>query len=239
MKNIFKTALIILTLALVQNIVCAQTLDAEHIKAEVVKAVEKDMISKGFTDVEVNVLGIPFASLELPDGQLKMVIVENHGSGYSKRCIKALRVYVNNALIRSFGVPLEIKAYTQALVATKEIGIGKSINASNVVLKKVEVDGNHQNLVNMSLLDGEEIVSSKFYRAGQPIDRRFSKIRSDVQKDEMVTVVFDMQNNLTVSIKGKALASGSKGDMVAVQNAENKKVYYGEIINKNIVKVNI
>ena len=55
----------------------------------------------------------------------------------------------------------------------------------------------------------------------------------------MVTVIFDMQNNLTVSIKGKALASGSKGDMVAVQNADNKKVYYGEIINKNIVKVNI
>ena len=61
----------------------------------------------------------------------------------------------------------------------------------------------------------------------------------DVQKDEMVTVIFDMQNNLTVSIKGKALASGSKGDMVAVQNADNKKVYYGEIINKNIVRVNI
>ena len=224
---------------LAQNIVCAQTLDAEHIQSEVIKAVEKDMMNKGFSDIEVKVLGIPFASLELPDGQLKMVIVENHGSGYSKRCIKALRVYVNNSLIRSFGVPLEIKAYKEALVATKEIGIGKAINTSNVVLKKVEVDGNHQNLVSMQLFDGDEIVSSKFYRAGQPIDKRFAKIRSDVQKDEMVTVIFDMQNNLTVSIKGKALASGSKGDMVAVQNADNKKVYYGEIINKNIVKVNI
>lgn len=239
MKNLFKTVFIILALVFAQNFVLAQTLDADYIETEVIKAVEKDMINKGFSDIDVKVLGIPFKSLELPDGQMRMVIVENHGSGYSKRCIKALRIYVNNTLVRSFGVPLEIKAYTQALVATKEIGIGKSINASNVVLKKVEVDGNHQNLVNMSLLDGEEIVSSKFYRAGQPIDRRFSKIRSDVQKDEMVTVVFDMQNNLTVSIKGKALASGSKGDMVAVQNAENKKVYYGEIINKNIVKVNI
>lgn len=239
MKNLLKSALILLTLAIAQNHVIAQTLDAEHIKAEVVKAVETDMVNKGFTDVDVKVLGIPFSSLELPDGQLKMVIVENHGSGYSKRCIKALRVYVNNSLIRSFGVPLEVKAYKEALVATKEIGIGKSINASNVVLKKVEVDGNHQNLVSMELLEGEDIVSSKFYRAGQTIDKRFSKIRSDVQKDEMVTVIFDMQNNLTVSIKGKALASGSKGDMVAVQNADNKKVYYGEIINRNIVRVNI
>ena len=184
MKNIFKTALIILTLMLAQNIVCAQTLDAEHIQSEVIKAVEKDMMNKGFSDIEVKVLGIPFASLELPEGQLKMVIVENHGSGYSKRCIKALRVYVNNSLIRSFGVPLEIKAYKEALVATKEIGIGKAINTSNVVLKKVEVDGNHQNLVSMQLFDGDEIVSSKFYRAGQPIDKRFAKIRSDVQKDE-------------------------------------------------------
>ena len=239
MKNILKTALIILVMAIAQNFVFAQNLDAQYIENEVVKAVKKDMYSKGFSDVEVKVLGVPFKSLELPEGQLEMRIVETPGSGYSKRCIKPLRVYVNNSLIRSFGVPLEIKAYKEALVATKEIGIGKSINSSNVILKKVEVDGNHHNLVSMSLFDGEEIVSSKFYRAGQPIDKRFSKIRSDVQKDEMVTVVFDMQNNLTVSIKGKALASGSKGDMVAVQNSDNKKVYYGEIINKNIVKVNI
>jgi hypothetical protein len=66
---------------------------------------------------------------------------------------------VNNSLIRSFGVPLEVKAYKEALVATKEIGIGKSINSSNVVLKKVEVDGNHHNLVSMDLLEGEDIVS--------------------------------------------------------------------------------
>lgn len=239
MKNIIKTVLILLTLSISTNCSIAQTLDSAHIQSEVIKAVEKDMQNKGFTDIEVKVLGMPFSSLELPDGQLKMVIVENHGSGYSKRCIKALRVYVNNCLIRSFGVPLEVKAYKEALVATKEIGIGKSINKSNVIMKKVEVDGNHHNLVSMDLLEGDEIVSSKFYRAGQAIDKRFSKIRSDVQKDEMVTVIFDMKNNLTVSIKGKALASGSKGDMVAVQNSDNKKVYYGEIINKNIVKVNI
>lgn len=239
MKKLLKTALIILTLIFAQNNTFAQTLDAEYIAKEVIKTVENDMQRKGFSDIEVKVLGIPFKSIELPEGNLNMVIVENNGSGYSKRCIKALRIYVNNALIRSFGVPLEVKAYKEALVATKEIGIGKSINASNVILKKVEVDGNHHNLVSMSLLDGEEIVSSKFYREGQPIDKRFSKIRSDVQKDEMVTVIFDMKNNLTVSIKGKALASGSKGDMVAVQNADNKKVYYGEIINKNIVRVNI
>ena len=239
MKNLFRIALIFFTMAMTSNLVIAQTLDAQYIEQEVVKAVEKDMLSKGFTDIEIKVLGIPFKSLELPDGQLKMHIVENNGSGYSKRCIKALRVYVNNSLIRAFGVPLEIKAYKEALVATKEIGIGKAVNSSNVVLKKVEVDGNHHNLVSMNLLEGEEIVSSKFYRAGQPIDKRFSKIRSDVQKDELVTVIFNMENNLTVSIKGKALASGSMGDMVAVQNTDNKKVYYGQIVNKNIVKVNI
>ena len=119
MKNLFKTVFIILALVFAQNFVLAQTLDADYIETEVIKAVEKDMINKGFSDIDVKVLGIPFKSLELPDGQMRMVIVENHGSGYSKRCIKALRIYVNNTLVRSFGVPLEIKAYTQALVATK------------------------------------------------------------------------------------------------------------------------
>ena len=233
-----KTALIILTFALVPCFANAQTLSADYIKSEVVKAVEKDMTSQGFTDVEVKVLGIPFQHLDLPEGKMKMVIVQNQGAAYSKRCIKALRVYVGNTLIRSFGVPLEIKAYKTALVATKEIGIGKSINSSNVVLKKVEVDGNHTNLVGTNVLNGD-IVATKFYREGQPIDRRFAKIRADVQKDEFVTVIFNMENNLSVSIKAKALVSGSKGDMVAVQNADNKKVYYGEVVNKNVVKVNI
>lgn len=238
MNKIFKSALIVLAFALTQCCVCAQTLSADYVKGEVVKAVENDLTAQGFTDIDVKVLGVPFHSLDLPEGRFKMVIVQNQGSAYSKRCIKALRVYVGNSLIRSFGVPLEIKAYKTALVATKEIGIGKSINATNVILKKVEVDGNHSNLVGMNVLNGD-VVATKFYREGQPIDRRFAKIRSDVQKDEFVTVVFDMKNNLSVSIKAKALASGCKGDMVAVQNADNKKVYYGEVINKNIVKVNI
>lgn len=239
MNKIFQTALIILSLAFTANVCFAQTLSADFVKSEVVKAVENDMISRGFSDVSVKVLGIPFQELELPDGNFRMNIVENQGSGYSKRCTKALRVYVNGVLIRSFGVPLEIKAYKEALVATKEIGIGKAINSTNVALQKVEVDGNHHNFVGLNALSGGDIVSSKYYRPGQPIDKRFSKIRSDVQKDEMVTVVFDMKNNLTVAIKAKALASGSRGDMVAVQNADNKKVYYGEVIKRNIVKVNI
>ena len=239
MNKFFKLALIFLSIIFANNISVAQTLEAEFVKQEVIKAVEADMIQKGFIDVEVDVLGIPFNSLELPEGKFRMIIIENQGSGYSKRCIKALRIYVNDSLIRAFGVPLEIKAYKEALVATKEIGLGKTINATNVEMKKVEVDGNHNNLVDMRVLNNGDIVSSKYYRAGQPIDKRFAKIKSDVQKDEYVTVVFDMKNNLTVSIKGKALASGSKGDMVAVQNADNKKIYYGEVINKNIVKVNI
>lgn len=238
MIKTLKTALIILTFALVPCFANAQPLSADYIKSEVVKAVENDMSAKGFSDIEVKVLGIPFESLDLPEGQLRMVIVQNQGAAYSKRCIKALRVYVGNTLIRSFGVPLEIKAYKTALVTTKEIGIGKAINSSNVILKKVEVDGNHTNLVGANVLEGD-IVATKLYREGQPIDKRFTKIRADVQKDEFVTVVFNMENNLSVSIKAKALASGSKGDMVAVQNADNKKVYYGEVINKNVVKVNI
>lgn len=238
MKKIYKSALIVLTFMFASVVTMGQTLSADYIKGEVVKAVEKDLELQGFSDVEVNVLGVPFQSLELPEGKMKMVIVQNQGSGYSKRCIKALRVYVGNTLIRSFGVPLEVTAYKTALVATKEIGMGKSINSTNVVLKKVQVDGNHTNLVGINALNSD-IIATKLYRAGQPIDRRFAKMRSDVQKDEYVTVIFDMKNNLSVSIKAKALANASRGDMVAVQNADNKKVYYGEVIDKNIVKVNI
>ncbi|MBQ2870180.1 hypothetical protein IJE86_00580 [bacterium] len=198
MNKFFKLALIFLSIIFANNISVAQTLEAEFVKQEVIKAVEADMIQKGFVDVEVDVLGIPFNSLELPEGKFRMVIIENQGSGYSKRCIKALRIYVNDSLIRAFGVPLEIKAYKEALVATKEIGLGKTINATNVEMKKVEVDGNHNNLVDMRVLNNGDIVSSKYYRAGQPIDKRFAKIKSDVQKDEYVTVVFDMKNNLKV-----------------------------------------
>ncbi len=238
MTKFFKSALILLVLTFTSCMVKAQTLDADYIKSEVIKAVEQDMIAQGFSDVEVQVLGIPFQSLELPEGKLQMTIVRNQGAVYSKRCIKALRVSVNGRLIRAFGVPLEIKAYKTALVATQEIKVGQTISHNNVILKKVEVDGNYTNLTGANVLTGD-VIAMKVYRPGQPIDKRFAKIRADVQRDEMVTVVFGSDSNMSVSIKAKALATGSKGDMVAVQNIDNKKVYYGEIINKNIVKVNI
>lgn len=238
MKNILTKSIITLALAFAPFGVYAKTLTADFVKSEVAAAVKQDLAAQGFSDVEVKVLGVPFDSLELPDGKFKMQIVQIPGAGYSKRCIKPLRVYVNDRLIRSFGVPLDVTAYKPALVATKEIGIGQSINATNVILKKVEVDGNHNNLAGMNCLQND-MVAQKLYRPGQPIDKRFAKIRSDVQKDDFVTVIFNSNNDISVSIKAKAMASGSKGDMVAVQNSDTKKVYYGKVVDRNIVKVNI
>ncbi len=238
MNKFLTSALILLTLAFSAKSAIAQELSADFVKSEVVAAVKRDLTAQGFSDIDVKVISVPFSKLELPDGRFSMQVVQIEGAGYSKRCIKPLRVYVGGRLIRSFGVPLDVTAYKPALVAAREIGMGQSINAANVVLKKVEVDGNHHNLVGTNWLSND-LVAAKLYRPGQPIDKRFAKVRADVQKDDIVTVIFNSTSDLSVSVKGKAMQTGSKGDMVAVKNSDNKKVYYGEIVDRNLVKVNI
>lgn len=238
MKKFLNTALIVLTLVSGGLKAFSKELSADFIRNRVANMVSDELSAKGYLDVDVKVINLPFQTVNLPEGNLQLKLLSNNNTLYSKRCIRTLQIFVNNKFEYSLGVPLEINASTMALVASKQIDRDQSVNAINVVLQKIEINSNLPYLLDTKALS-KDMIATKLYRQGEFIDKRFVRTRADIEKNEIVTVLFKTDGAIAVTVSAKALSAGSLGDTVSVQNSQNKKIYYGRVIDRNQVQVNI
>lgn len=214
----------------------ARTLTPAEIKTAVSKQVVQDY--KKYTDaqVEVNVIAIPFANIEIPEGKLNYSITSQQDK-FLPRDLKRVVLYVNGKAIRNFNVPVQVKAYKNVLVAATFIERGKSITPTVVVSKKMEVsDRLEYSLTSESL--SKEIITRKFFKEGEVIDMRFVTLRPDVCRNSSVQAFFK-SNGLLISVDAIALGDGMVGDYVTIENRNYKRTYTGKIIGENKVLINI
>ena len=207
-----------------------------QLKSDIAKQVE--VMYKKYTDAQlsVNVVALPFGSIELPSGRISYVIKPS-AEKFMARDLEKVFVYVNDKFVKSFNAPVVVKAYENVLVASSFINIGQSITPQNVVVKKVEVS----NTIGFQLKPeamGKEMMSKKAFREGEVIDKRFVKLKPDVLRSSNVEVFFNM-NNLTVATEAVALSDGALGDTVCLINKNYNRTYKGTVIGENKVLVKL
>ena len=77
MKNLFaKIFILILFIAQSALVSDAQIITKEDIVPVVEKNIINDLQAKGFKDIQVNVVSVPFMKLTLPDGKISYKIVQ-------------------------------------------------------------------------------------------------------------------------------------------------------------------
>ena len=81
--------------------------------------------------------------------------------------------------------------------------------------------------------------AKKAFQKGEVIDKRFVKMRPDVERNNDVRIFFVSNGAVMITIDGTAMADGMTGDYVNVENRNYKKVYKGKVIGENRVLVNI
>lgn len=235
MKKVFKLILITI-LALSPLMAQARTLNADEVKFDLIQQMTEDY--KKYTDAElkITVIALPFQNLYLPDGKISMIISSSTDK-FMPRDLKKVSVYVNEKLIKTFNVPVEIKAYKEVLVASQAIDREKLVNPSMITVKKVEIS-NRLDYALAPDMKNKEIITKKPFKEGEPFDKRFVKLKPDVQKNATVTAYFS-SDNLMVEIDAIALSDGMLGDYIGVENKSYKKVYTGKIIGENKVLIQI
>jgi len=233
MKKIISITFIII-LALSTLSVQARTLSADEVKAEVSKQIVES--NAKYTDAQMvaTVLALPFQNLSLPDGNVSFSITSSVDR-FMSRDLKKVNVYVNGNLVRIFNAPSEVKAYKDVLVASETIDRERMLTKNIVATKKMEVSNNLEYVLTSDMLE-KEIVTKKAYREGEVIDKRFVRLRPDVQRNLPVTAYVTV-NNLMISIDAIALSDGMLGEYIGVQNKDYKKVYTGKIIGENKVLI--
>lgn len=232
-KRFLTTALIFLT-ALSAN---AQTVTSAEVKSAVAKQLQAGYAKIAKGDVEVKITATPFASIQLPDGKVTYKITQG-GDKIIPRDIKRVDVYVNDAFVRTLNLPAQTVVYKDVLVAADFINREQAITREATVVKRIDVSQKMDYVLSEQVLS-KEMSAKKAFQKGEIIDKRFVKMKPDVERNMAVRIFFISNGAVMITIDGTALADGMTGDYINVENKNYKRVYTGKVIGENKVLVSI
>ncbi len=195
--------------------------------------------NKKYTDADIDVIlaNMPFDSMTVPDGKLKVVVKSNFDK-FVPRDIKKVFIYVNDKLEREFLVSVRTLAYKNVLCAKTQINRDTLISNLNVAPKRMEVSLQIENVLTEADLKNKQLISKKWFREDEILDKRFVKIKPDVERNAEVQV-FIKSNGVLLTLTGTAMTDGKIGDYITVNNTTYKKTYKARVIGENKVLVNI
>ncbi len=234
MNKIVATALILIISNLGVN---AQMVSSSDVKTSVAKILETNYNKMTNGEVEVKVSATPFAQLQLPDGKVSYKVVSG-GDKILPRDIKRVDVYVNNAFVKTLNLPVQTIVYKDVLVASDFINREQAVTNECTTVKRMDVSMKMDYVLDSKML-AKEMTTKKAFQKGEVIDKRFVKMRPDVQRNGEVRIFFVSNGDVMVTIDGTAMADGMTGDYINVENKNYKKVYNGKVIGENRVLVAI
>ena len=234
MNKIVATALILIISNLGVN---AQMVSSADVKTSVAKILETNYNKMTNGDVEVKVSATPFAQLQLPDGKVSYKVVSG-GDKILPRDIKRVDVYVNNAFVKTLNLPVQTIVYKDVLVASDFINREQAVTNECTTVKRMDVSMKMDYVLDSKML-AKEMTTKKAFQKGEVIDKRFVKMRPDVQRNGEVRIFFVSNGNVMITVDGTAMADGMTGDYINVENKNYKKVYNGKVIGENRVLVAI
>ena len=234
MNKIIATALILIISNLGVN---AQMVSSGDVKTSVAKILETNYNKMTNGEVEVKVSATPFAQLQLPDGKVSYKVVSG-GDKILPRDIKRVDVYVNNAFVKTLNLPVQTIVYKDVLVASDFINRDQAVTNECTTVKRMDVSMKMDYVLDSKML-AKEMTTKKAFQKGEVIDKRFVKMRPDVQRNGEVRIFFVSNGDVMVTIDGTAMADGMTGDYINVENKNYKKVYNGKVIGENRVLVAI
>ena len=215
----------------------AQMVSSSDVKTSVAKILETNYNKMTNGDVEVKVSATPFAQLQLPDGKVSYKVVSG-GDKILPRDIKRIDVYVNNAFVKTLNLPVQTIVYKDVLVASDFINREQAVTNECTTVKRMDVSMKMDYVLDSKML-AKEMTTKKAFQKGEVIDKRFVKMRPDVQRNGEVRIFFVSNGDVMVTIDGTAMADGMTGDYINVKNKNYKKVYNGKVIGENRVLVAI
>ncbi len=234
MKKVLTTALILLTCLSAQ----AQTVTSADVKTQVAKILEnsyRTIIPNA--EVEVKISATPFANLVLPDGQVTYKIVQG-GDKIIPRDIKRVDIYVNNAFVKTLNLPAQTSVYKDVLVASDFINRDQAITNETAMVKKMDVSQRMDYVLSEKMF-AKEMKAKKAFQKGEVLDKRFVKMKPDVERNMGVRIFFVSNGAVMITIDGTAMADGMTGDYINVENKNYKRVYTGKVIGENQVLVTL
>lgn len=149
----------------------------------------------------------------------------------------AARIAVDGSTITARGFQISGYAEEVAEVPTlsRPVQRGETISPADVVVKRLPVSLIHADaLVSVEAVAG--MAARRTLRAGEPLRGKDVMAPILVRRDDVVAIVFE-RPGLTLSVRGRSLSNGSRGDVIAVTNLQSNRIVQAEVSGPGTVTV--
>ena len=219
---------------LTQNAFC-YNLSADTINKNIFNKINQETKKQlGNTDYKINIHGsitdVITNDIEAPSIEISQNSNFNPVS-YRRVTIKDSK----GNIVKTFPVNIQVLIYKDVLVATDNISFGKNIDGTNTKLERKEISKYYTNVITQ-LPDNS--VSAKNIIKNSIIQKNSIKQKSIIEKNQNVDIVFQGRGIL-ITLKGKALNEGAKGDNIMVRSEKYNKTYSAKVDSSSKVTVRI
>lgn len=122
----------------------------------------------------------------------------------------------------------------ETAIVTRGVERGETLKASDVVVERRPKSEVGNDIATRDRVIGMQM--RKQLRAGQPL-RMADLAKADwVQRDQNVSLVYETPG-IYLTLRGKAVESGTEGDMISVMNLQSKRVVQGTVIAPGLVSM--
>ena len=132
-------------------------------------------------------------------------------------------------------VRVNIKGYESIAVLKTSKVRGEALLASDITYERRDVT-----TLRDKFLTRTDAVTGYIFRrsvkAGQVVALRMLKAPHVVKRGEQVQIVAD-SNGIQVTMKGEAMANGTRGSVIRVRNSSSNRIVEGEVVDKGVVRV--
>jgi len=211
----------------------AAVLDANFISGQIKKDLVEQIKQKHDGKITVEVTALPFQTIEVPDGVVKIEAQADSGSLDS--AIVKVAVYSDDIKVKTFGARVEINVYDRVWVAKDWIKRGETLK--NLKQEERNISSMLNEVTCKDFVPAQYLVRRNI-KPGEVINRDYIEEVPTIVKNSPVSLIFKTPQ-VSVTIPAIAMTSGKTGDFIKVKNRDYKKNYVGKIIGKNLVLVHI
>lgn len=151
---------------------------------------------------------------------------------HETKSFKVISLLPNKEQIELFG---KFEAFYEVPVATRYIRHGNVLSPDDVKITKLKkLKEGESPIKDMRLVFGMEAKNP--IAQGDVIKLSDLKHPPIIKENDPVTLVY-ISSDITLKTNGFALSAGSLGERIRVKNEKTGIVVYGEVVEKNVVKV--
>ena len=188
------------------------------------------------SDISVKILRIEVPEkMEVPLGEIKIETKISNVRNIFAPFSMPIEIRVNDLIVRRFSSTVEIEAFANIFVASKDLEKNVRIKTADVKLENRRIEKPLSSYLRQTnKLRGIKL--TKDLMSGAPLTSDSFVADVVIKSGDLVRIVGE-SGKFKIVINGEARASGRIGDRIAVKNLQSEKLLQAIIVDEGLVKV--